>query len=56
MIYIVWILVAIAMGYLWKKWGLSFISGIIWSLVLSPVGGFILGFIWKSVKNKNGHT
>jgi len=51
MIYVVWITVAIAVGYLWKRWGLSFSSGTIWSLVLSPIGGIILGIIWKTVKD-----
>ena len=45
MIYIAWITVAFGMGFLWKRWGLSFSSGVIWSLVLSPVGGFVLGII-----------
>jgi len=52
MIYVVWIILAIGIGYLWKIWGLSFSSGIVWSLVLSPIGGLILGFVWKSVKNR----
>lgn len=47
-IYILWTVVSIGIGLLWKKWGLSFSSGIIWSMVLSPAGGLILGLIWKN--------
>jgi len=51
---IIWIIFAVGIGYLWKKWGLSFSSGVIWSLVLSPIGGLLVGFIWKTLKNNKG--
>lgn len=46
------IILAFGVGYVWKKWGLSFSSGVIWSIVLSPIGGIILGFIWKTIKDR----
>lgn len=49
---IVWIALSVVVGFLWKKLKLSFISGIIWSLVLSPVIGGALGFIWSSIRNR----
>ena len=49
---IVWVVLSIAVGFLWKKLKLSFVSGIIWSLVLSPILGVIIGFVWSSVRNK----
>lgn len=53
---ILWLAISVGIGYLWKKWGLSLSSGIIWSIVLSPIGGIILGFVWKTIKEKRSKT
>lgn len=47
---ILWIGLSILVGFFWKNRGLSFLSGLIWSLVLSPILGFVIGFIVYFVK------
>lgn len=53
---LVWIVSSIAVGFLWRRLKLSLASGVIWSLVLSPILGLIIGFVWSSVKNKKNET
>ncbi len=50
---IVWVALSIAVGFLWKKLKLSLVSGVIWSLVLSPIVGVVIGFVWSSIRNRN---
>ncbi len=49
---LVWLIVAFAVGFVWKKLSLSFVSGVVWSLVLSPVVSLIIAYVWYSAKKK----
>lgn len=42
-----WIALAIAVGNYWKNKGNSFGVGVFWSLIFSPLIGFIIGAVMK---------
>lgn len=44
-----WIGLSILVGFFWSWRKKSFVSGVIWSLVLSPLLGFIIGLVWSIV-------
>ncbi|HEY2748254.1 MAG TPA: hypothetical protein VGL86_26710 [Polyangia bacterium] len=45
---LIWIGLSVAVGYLWKARGKSMASGIVWSIILSPIIGAIIGALGKS--------
>jgi general secretion pathway protein G len=44
---VIWVGLALLVGWFWKNKGLSFGSGILWSILLSPIVGFIIGLLKK---------
>jgi phosphotransferase system glucose/maltose/N-acetylglucosamine-specific IIC component len=46
-VYLIYFAAAVGVGFFWKNKGRSMSSGIIWSLLLSPIVGFIIGAILK---------
>lgn len=51
-----WVISALIVGYIWKRLNLSFVSGVIWSLVLSPVVSLIIGLVWFGVNKSKKKT
>lgn len=51
-LFVLWIVFALLVGWFWAKKGLSFTSGLIWSLILSPLIGFIIGLLKNPSKDK----
>lgn len=42
-----WVLLSVLVGWFWRQKGLSMGAGIAWSLVLSPLIGFVIGVVSK---------
>jgi hypothetical protein len=42
---VAWIVFSIIVGWFWNFKGLSFGSGLVWSLILSPLIGFVIGLL-----------
>jgi len=45
---IIWVGLALVVGWFWKSKGLSFGAGVLWSVILSPVIGFVIGLLRKA--------
>jgi hypothetical protein len=45
--FIGWIVFSILVGWFWKNKGLKFSSGFWWSILFSPIIGFIIGLLKK---------
>jgi len=51
---LIWVVLSVVVGFIWKKLKLSLVSGIVWSLVLSPIVGMVIGIVLFLIKkNKN---
>jgi len=51
---LIWVVLSVLVGFIWKKLNLSLVSGIVWSLVLSPIVGMVIGIVLFLIKkNKN---
>jgi phosphate/sulfate permease len=46
-IVILWIIFAVLVGLFWQSKGKSFLSGLVWSIILSPLVAFIIGLCLK---------
>lgn len=46
-IIVLWIIFAVLVGLFWQHKGLSFLSGLVWSIFLSPLVAFIIGLCLK---------
>jgi len=42
---LLWIALSVAVGYFWRSKGLSFGSGVFWSILLSAPVGFVIGLV-----------
>lgn len=47
-VFLVWVGLSVAVGFFWKSKGRSLGGGIVWSMILSPVVGAIIGAFLKS--------
>lgn len=47
-IFVFWVGLAVVVGWMWKKKGRSMASGIVWSIIFSPLVGFIVWFFLKT--------